>query len=113
MDIAAMNIRIKFQKHTVVTDDIGNHINSWTDYFSCYATLSDSTGKSNSEDETAGLTVDTSEISFTVRYCKEVIAITSTGYRVLWNGEVYNIVRIDHLNLKKQALKFHCMKVRR
>ena len=113
MNIGLLNLRILIQKNTVVSDAIGNRKNTWTDYFSCYATLSDSTGKSNSEDETVGLTVDTSEISFTVRYCKEVMAITSTGYRVLWNGEVYNIVRIDHLNLKKQALKFHCMKVRR
>ena len=31
MDIAAMNVRIKFQKNAVVTDKIGNHTNSWTD----------------------------------------------------------------------------------
>ena len=112
MDVAAMNIRIRFQKNAVVTDKIGNHINSWTDHFSCFATLSDSTGKSNSENETVGLTVDASEISFTVRYCNETMAITSTGYRVLWNGEAYNILKIDHLNMKKQALKFKCKKVR-
>lgn len=112
MDIAAMNIRIKFQKNAVVTDKIGNHTNSWTDYYDCFATLSDSMGKSNAEDDVAGLTVDTSDISFTIRYCKKAMAITSTGYRVLWNGEVYNIIKIDHLNMKKQALKFKCEKVR-
>ncbi len=47
MDIAAMNVRITFQKNAVVTDKIGNRTNSWADYYSCFATLSDSMGKSN------------------------------------------------------------------
>lgn len=43
MDIAAMNERIMFQKNAVMTDKIGNHTNGWTDYYSCFATISDST----------------------------------------------------------------------
>ena len=39
MNIAAMNVRICFQKSSVVTDEIGNHTNEWVDYFSCYATV--------------------------------------------------------------------------
>ena len=38
MNIAAMRIRITFQKSQVVKDEIGNHTNEWVDYFSCYAT---------------------------------------------------------------------------
>jgi len=112
MDIAAMNVRITIQKNAVVTDKIGNRTNTWTDYYSCFATLSDSMGKSNTEDAVAGLIVDTSDISFTVRYCKKAMAVTTTGYRILWNGEAYNIIKIDHLNMKKHALKFKCEKVR-
>lgn len=112
MDIAAMNVRITFQKSAVVTDKIGNRTNAWTDYYSCFATLSDSTGKSNAENAEAGLVVDTSDISFTVRYCQKVMAVDSTGYRILWNGNTYNIVKIDHLNMRKHALKFKCEKVR-
>ena len=112
MDIAAMNVRITFQKNAVVTDKIGNRTNSWTDYYSCFATLSDSSGKSNAEVAVAGLIVDTSDISFTVRYCQKAMAVTTTGYHILWNGEAYNIIKIDHLNMKKHALKFKCEKVR-
>lgn len=112
MDIAAMNVRIVFQKNAVVTDKIGNRTNSWTDYYSCYATLSDSMGKSSAETAAAGLIIDNSDISFTVRYCKKAMAVDTTGYRILWNGEPYNIVKVDHLNLKKNALKFKCEKVR-
>lgn len=112
MEIAAMNVRITFQKNGVIVDKIGNHTNDWSDFYSCFATISDSTGKSSAEDTVAGLIVDHSDISFTVRFCKKAMAISSTNFRILWNGEVYNIVKIDHLNLKKHALKFKCEKER-
>lgn len=112
MDIAAMNVRITIQKNAVITNKIGNRTNIWTDYYSCFATISDSMGKSNAEKAVAGLIVDTSDISFTVRYCQKAMAVTTTGYRVLWNGETYNIIKIDHLNMKKHALNFKCEKVR-
>ena len=40
MDIAAMNVRVTLQKNEVITDKYGNHKNTWTNYFSCYATIS-------------------------------------------------------------------------
>lgn len=113
MDIAALNTRITFQKNTVTVDAIGNHLNGWTDYYACAATISDSLGKSSAEETAAGQTVDTSDISFTVRWCAAAAAVDSLGYRILWNGEVYNILKVDHLNLKRRALKFKCEKGRR
>lgn len=113
MDIGALNERIMFQKSSVVTDNIGNHKNVWSDYYSCFATISDSTGKSNAEETEAGHTSDTSDISFTVRYCKKVMAVTVTEFRILWRGSIYNIQKTDHLNMKKHALKFRCEKAER
>ena len=46
MDVAAMNVRIMFQKNEAVSDSIGNHKNVWAYYYSCQATISDSHGKS-------------------------------------------------------------------
>ena len=40
MDVALLNRKIKVQKNTVVVDAIGNHINEWVDFYSCYATIS-------------------------------------------------------------------------
>ncbi|MCD8337050.1 MAG: head-tail adaptor protein, partial [Lachnospiraceae bacterium] len=40
MEVALLNVKVTFQKHEVVTDDIGNHTNDWTDYYSCFATVS-------------------------------------------------------------------------
>lgn len=112
MDVAAMNMRITFQKSEIISDAIGNRSNTWTDYYSCFATLSDSAGKSSVETAAAGLIVDHSDISFTVRFCKKSSIVNSIEYRILWNDEVYDILKVDHLNMKKHALKFKCEKVR-
>ena len=52
-------------------------------------------------------------MTVTVRYCNKAAAINSTGYRVLFKDEFYDIVNVDHMNFKKKSLKFGCRKVRR
>lgn len=110
MDIALMNVRILFQRNVVKMDKIGNHTNTWEDYYSCYATVS---GEGGTEKTAAGLVVDDSDISFSVRYCRLVSKIESTGYRILFDGSIYNILSIDHMNYKRKSVKFKCQKVRR
>ncbi len=110
MDAALLNVKILFQKNSVVTDAIGNHKNSWVDYYSCHATAS---GEGGSEKAVAGLIVEDSDLSFTVRYCKKAAEATTDGYRVKFGDALYNIVSIDHMNYKKKSLKFKCEKVRR
>ncbi len=110
MDVALLNVKIMFQKNEVVVDAIGNHKNQWVDYYSCHATVS---GEGGSEKAVAGLIVEDSDLSFTVRYCRNAAGITTDGYRVVFGDALYNIVSIDHMNYKKKALKFKCEKVRR
>lgn len=33
MNIAAMRVRVTFQKNTVIVDKYGNHKTGWSDYF--------------------------------------------------------------------------------
>jgi len=110
MEIARLNVKILFQKSSVLVDTIGNHKYDWTDYYSCHATVS---GEGGSEKAVAGLIATDSDLAFTVRYCKATAGITVDEFRVLFDGGIYNIVAIDHLNFKKKALKFKCQKVRR
>ena len=110
MDIALLNVKIVIQKNSVVVDKIGNHKNEWTDYYSCYAIAS---GESPSENTDAGTVVDNSKIDFTIGDCKSGSAVDSTGYRVIYNGEIYNILGIDHKNFKKRSVKLKCQKARR
>ncbi len=109
MNIALMNTRITIQKQTVETDEIGNHINSWTDYFSPHASIS---GEGGNESFDAGGTNDHAEIAFTVRWSKETAAVSTTDCRILWNDDAYDILSIDHLANKRNALKFRCRKER-
>ena len=69
MKVALLNEKILIQKAVVVTDEIGNRKNTWEDYFSCYATVS---GESGSEANAAAMTVEDTDIAFTVRWCKTV-----------------------------------------
>ena len=110
MNIPLLNRMITVQKQTAVTDDIGNHTNAWTDYYSCHATISNET---NSEDEVAGVTVDNTNTDFTVRWCSLFSAITATEYRVVMDGEIFDILSVDHMNFKRKSIKLRCRKARR
>ena len=110
MKISLLNEKILFQKNSVVSDVIGNHKNVWEDYYSCFATIG---GESRNEKAEAGQTIDDVGITFTVRYCSQLVDIVSTGFRILFRGEIYNILSVDHMNYKKKSLKFRCEKVRR
>ncbi len=105
MDIALLNTKILLQRNAVVVDAIGNHTNDWEDYYACHATVG---GEGGSEKAAAGQTVEDVDITFTIRYCQKAAAVTADGFRVLFRGEVYNIVAVDHMNFKKKALKFKC-----
>lgn len=114
MDIALLNTRITFQKASVTADAIGNRKNSWADFYSCAATVSgEATSSIGSENDVAGTIVDHADISFTVRWCKAASEVTSTSFRILFGGEIYNILSVDHMSYKKKALKFRCQKERR
>ena len=106
MNIELLNVRIFIHKNEVISDAIGNRKNAWKDYYTCYATVS-------AESTDAGLVVDDSKIDFTIRYCKKAAALTSTGYRVQFGSELYDILAVDHMNFKRKCIKLSCQKVRR
>ena len=110
MDIALLNVKITLQKNEVVTDAIRNHKNSWIDFYSCYATAG---GESKGEADSAGTINDNTDMDFTLRWCRNTANITTDGHRVIFNGEIYNILGIDHMNFKKKCVKLRCRKVKR
>lgn len=110
MKVSLLNEKILFQKSVVVSDAIGNRKNAWEDYYSCFATIGGEGGNEKSE---ASQTVDGTIITFTVRYCNQLVDIMSTGFRIMFRGEIYNILSVDHMNYKKKSLKFRCEKARR
>lgn len=111
MEIAALNQKITIQKNEVLVDAVGNHVNGWNDYFTCYATISGEDG--SSESEAAGQISENSKCSFTVRWCSELSQLNSTQYRVVFCGNFYNITGVNHQGYKKHSIKIACQKCRR
>ena len=109
MKIELLNVRIFISKNTVVTDAIGNHRNEWQPFYTCYATASGEGGKEQTD---AGMVVDDSSIDFTIRWCKKAAEIDNTHFRVEFNGELYNIAAVDHMNYRRKSIKLSCEKVR-
>lgn len=110
MEVALLNVRITIQQSETTVDAIGNHRNTWTDWYTCYATLG---GESPSEDTDAGTIVDNTKADFTIRWCRKAEVITADRHRVIYNGEIYNILGIDHRNNKRRSIKLKCQKARR
>lgn len=110
MNISGMRIRITLQKNEVVKDEIGNHTNVWTDYFSCYATAVE---KESDEDEVAGQTVVNEGMDFTIRYCSEVSTVVPDKFRIRYRDRIYNIRSVSDMGFKKKSLKMHTQRERR
>lgn len=110
MNIALMNVRITVQKSVVVSDDIGNRGNAWENYYSCAATVG---GENGQEKEAAAQMVDHSYITFTVRSCAIADAVTSDGFRIIFDGGIYDIFSIDHMNYRHKCVKYRCRKAGR
>lgn len=113
MDIALLNVRISFLKNIVTVDEIGNHRNTWTEQYSCYATVStDGSSKSGTIDA-LGSVEENGSLAFTVRYCDTAAAFRADNARIQFRNEFYDIVSVDYMNYKRKAIKFRCQKVRR
>ena len=65
-----------------------------------------SVSKTATETDDAAHISEQDRLNFTVRYCAETQVITSSGYRIMFNGKIYNIDSIDCMNYKKKSLKF-------
>ena len=83
MEISLLNVKVTFQKNSVVADDIGNRRNVWEDYYTCHATVS---GEGGNEKAAAGLTVVDSDIAFTIRFCKRAAEVWQTPLWRLWRN---------------------------
>lgn len=108
--IERLNEHVMFQQQTIEPDQYGNRRTVWTDYFTCSAYAD-----TFSKDETApaATTNEQRQITFQCRYCSELAPVTSSEYRAIFRGDVYNILSVDMMNYRKKMLKFKCQKVER
>ena len=107
--IARRNVRITFQKNAVAPDAYMNRVRTWTDYFTCFAYAS----TFNEQESGNEVTYEERQVTFECRYCPELAAVTSTGYRILFNGDLYNIGSVDMMNYQKKSIRFGCRRDKR
>lgn len=105
--IGKMNSRIIIQKSTPENDRNGNHMLAWTDFYKCFAYANNLSGK---EYWAAAQSNAQNEVSFVVRYCRKLSALTSENYRVLFNGEAYNISFVDNVQYRDKTIKIRAVK---
>ena len=105
MQIARLNERITFQKNAVTVDRYKNHVNEWSDYFTCHACAS----TYQLDHEQGGEVIrEEQTITFEVRYCSELSILDSIHFRVLFHGDVYNIENVDMMNYQRKSIKVRC-----
>lgn len=109
MEIAALNLRITFQKQATDVDEFMNHTNTASDYITCWATVSGS----GTETDAAGTTNPKETIDFTTRWCEALSKVTSEDYRIIADGKLYNILYVNPMGYKHNSLKYHCERVKR
>lgn len=83
---------------------MGNHLNHWEEYFSCYVYAY----TYEAEEKGTAVTTEERTITFCARYCSELKDITSVGYRVRFHGGIYNIASVDMMNYQRKEIKLLC-----
>ena len=101
MEIGTLNQRITILENRVVTDEIGNHTAVWDEAFSCWARV---TLKYSVEHTDAGVTKETQTLEFLIRQSRNWMP-SVTGNRILFQGNIYDIIGITPDYLHKDYLK--------
>ena len=79
------------------------------EYFTCFAYAS----TYQAQEEEGEVIAEQKSVVFTVRWCSETRGLTSTGYRIRFREQLYNIESVDPMNFQKKTLKIHCRLERR
>lgn len=94
--------RITIQKSTPGTDKAGNHVLTWMDHYTCSAYVNNLSGKEYWEAAQVNAQKD---IYFLIRYCSEIAGMDTEHYRVLFRGQIYNIIFLDNVKYQNKILK--------
>lgn len=101
MEIANLNQRIQIQKAISKTDEVGNVIQQWQDFYSCFASVKTTGGKERQK----GDTDEQHSVSFAVRFCKQLSEISAVDYCIVFRGKTYNILQVDFADYDGKTVK--------
>ena len=100
--LSDMRSRVQIEKAEVKTDELGGRHNEYSHYCTRWAQVNMTTG---SERYAAGTTSEYKLMSFVVRYDSLTKAITSGGYRIVFDGKIYNIKSVDNYKQRNESLR--------
>lgn len=101
MNITKLNQRIQIQKAVSKTDDVGNVLLQWQDFYSCFASVKTAGGK----EQQKGDTEEQHSVAFAVRFCKKLSELSAVDYRIMFRGKNYNIVQVDFADYGGKTIK--------
>lgn len=101
MDISKLNQRIQIQKATLKTDEVGNVIQQWQDFYSCFTSVKTTGGR----EQQKGDTEEQHSVAFAVRFCKKLSELSAVDYRIMFRGKNYNIVQVDFADYSGKTIK--------
>ena len=101
MDISKLNQRILIQKGVPKTDDVGNVLLQWQDFYSCFASVKTAGGK----EQQKGDAEEQHSVAFAVRFCKKLSELSAVDYRIMFRGKNYNRVQVDFADYGGKTIK--------
>ena len=102
MNIAAMRVRITFQKNAVTVDKYGNHKKETVTIATVWAYFRQLSG-----DEIYRVTTQaTEEVMFRINYRSDI----TTAHVIKYKDTLYNITRVDVYEGYKRDLTLYCKK---
>lgn len=101
MDISKLNQRIQIQKAVSKTDEVGNVLRQWQDFYSCFASVKTTGGKGRQN----GDVEEQHSVSFTIRFCNKLSVLSAVDYRIVFREKTYNIAQIDFADYGGKYIK--------
>lgn len=104
MEIGELRHRITFQKLTTTTNENGFEVETWENYKTVWAAITNLHGREYFE---AAAVQKENTVKFTIRYFKD----PDTSMRILFQGRQYNIISIDNIKYKNKYIEIKALEV--
>lgn len=104
MEIGDLRHRVTFQKHTTSVNDNGFEVETWEDFKTVWAAVSNLHGR---EYYAAAAVQAENTVKFTIRYLEGL----NTTMRILFQGRQYNITALDNIKYRNRYIEIKATEV--